>query len=137
METIISNAHDGCERAEAIGLLKQLQSFSFLPLLWVFDDILGITKLLSDNLQNNELDLATAIDLVDSVQKTLTERRNQSYFDQRYGPMQWKMQIATMLMFTVRESSEEVQFLAVWRKLSFWLLLTEDHKAKLNANSFS
>ena len=39
--------HDGCERAEAIGLLKQLQGFSFL-LLWVFDDILGVTKLLSD-----------------------------------------------------------------------------------------
>ena len=30
LETIISNSHDGCEGAEAIGLLKQLQSFSFL-----------------------------------------------------------------------------------------------------------
>ena len=79
-ESIISNSHDGCERAEAVGLLGQLQSFSFILLLWIFNDILGITKLLSDTLQSKELDLARAIDLVESVQKTLTERRCQEYF---------------------------------------------------------
>ena len=79
-ESIISNSQDGCERAEAVGLLGQLQSFSFILLLWIFNDILGITKLLSDTLQSKELDLARAIDLVESVQKTLTERRCQEYF---------------------------------------------------------
>ena len=83
LETIINSLHDGCERVEAIGLLKQLQGFSFLLLLWVFDDILGVTKLLSDTLQSKELDLASAIDLVDSVKKTLTERRSQKHFDQK------------------------------------------------------
>ena len=74
-ETIISNSRDGCERAEAVGLLGQLQTFSFILLLWIFSDILGITKLLSDTLQSKELGLARAIDLVKFVQKTLTEHR--------------------------------------------------------------
>ena len=82
-KAIIESSHDGCERTEAIGLLKQLQNFSFILLLWVFNDILGITKLLSDTLQSKELDLARAIDLVDSVEKTLTERRSQEYFRQK------------------------------------------------------
>ena len=43
-QDIIEDSHDGCERAEAIGLLRQLQIFQFIVLLWVFNDILGVTK---------------------------------------------------------------------------------------------
>lgn len=82
LESIIAQSHDGCEKAESIGLLHQLQSFTFILLLWIFEDILGITKILSDTLQGKELDLARAMELVNSVQEILTERRSQAYFDQ-------------------------------------------------------
>ena len=75
-KTLLSNHmmhDDGCEKAEAIGLLHQLKSFTFILLLWVFDDILVITKILSDTLQSKELDLARAMELVNSVRETLTE----------------------------------------------------------------
>ena len=86
LESIIAQSHDGCEKAESIGLLHQLQSFTFILLLWIFEDILGITKILSDTLQGKELDLARAMELVNSVQETLTERRSQAYFDQSIWP---------------------------------------------------
>lgn len=79
-EAIIEYSHDGCERAEAIGLLRQLQNFQFILLLWVFNDILGVTNSHSDTLQSKDIDLATAIDLVDSVDKTLTECHSKKYF---------------------------------------------------------
>ena len=79
MGSISEQSHYGCEKAESIGLLHQLQTFSFILLLWVFDDILGITKILSDTLQDKELDLARAMELVNSVQETLTEQRSQAY----------------------------------------------------------
>ena len=82
LEMICIQSKDGCEKAECTGLLTQLRTFSFVLLLWVFEDILGITKLLSDTLQSKNLDLAKAIDLVDSVSKTLTERRSLEYFNQ-------------------------------------------------------
>ena len=40
----IEDSYDGCERAGAIGLLRQLQNFQFIVLLLVFNDILGVTK---------------------------------------------------------------------------------------------
>ena len=42
-QDIIEDSHDGCERAEAIGLLRQLQNFQCIVLLWVFNDVLGVT----------------------------------------------------------------------------------------------
>ena len=46
----------------------------------MFNDILGITKPLSDMLQSSHIDLALVIDLVDSVKKTLTEHHCRDYF---------------------------------------------------------
>ena len=54
-EAIIEDSYDGCERAEAIGLLRQLQNFQFILLLQVFNDI-GVTKSLSDTLQTRDID---------------------------------------------------------------------------------
>ena len=90
LEKITEQSHDGCEKAESIGLLHQLQSFTFILLLWIFDDVLGITKILSDTLQGKELDLARAMELVKSVQATLTERRNQAYFDQNIWAINYR-----------------------------------------------
>lgn len=81
---------------------KPLAAFPFFYSCGWFD---GITKLLSDTLQSKELDLARAVDLGDSVQKTLTEHRSQNYFDHKIWPNAVK---DVMLKFTVQESNKEV-----------------------------
>ena len=47
----------------------------------MFNSVLGLTKPLSDTLQTKQLNLATAIDLVDSTCLTLKERRSDKYFE--------------------------------------------------------
>lgn len=81
LETIIDDSTDRAEAAEAVGLSVQLQEFSFLFFLQVFNCILGLTKPLSDTLQAKQLNLATAIDLVDSTCKALKERCSEKYFE--------------------------------------------------------
>ena len=71
----------GVKRAGAVGLLTQLQIFQFI-VLWVFSDIVGVTKS-TLTLQGKDIDLATEIDQVESVEKTLTERRSRDYFHQK------------------------------------------------------
>ena len=53
----------------------------------VFNCVLGLTKPLSDTLQAKQLNLATAIDLVDSTCKALKERRSEKYFEDEV----WKL----------------------------------------------
>ena len=79
--TIIHNFTDRAEAAESVGLSVQLQEFSFLFFLKVFNCVLRLTKPLSDTLQAKQLNLATAIDLVYSTCKTLKERRTDKYFE--------------------------------------------------------
>ena len=81
LETIIDDSTDRAEAAEAVGLSVQLQEFSFLFFLQVFNCVLGLTKPLSDTLQAKQLNLATAIDLLDSTCKALKERRSEKYFE--------------------------------------------------------
>ena len=81
LETIIDDSTDRAEAAEAVGLSVQLQEFSFLFFLQVFNCVLGLTKPLSDTLQAKQLNLVTAIDLVDSTCKALKERRSEKYFE--------------------------------------------------------
>ena len=83
MQVIIDDPHDGRERAECVGLLQQLKCLSFIMLLWVFNHILGITKILSDTLQSKELDLAMAVDLVALMQKCLSDSRTSEYFHEK------------------------------------------------------
>ena len=79
LETITDDSTDRAEAAEAVGLSVQLQEFGFLLFLQVFNCILGLTKPLSDTLQAKQLNLATAIDLVDSTCKTLKELRSEIF----------------------------------------------------------
>lgn len=81
LEVIVDESKDRSEAAEAVGLSVQLQEFSFLLFLQVFYCVLGVTKPLSDTLQTKQLNLATAIDLVDSTCKTLSDRRSEKYFE--------------------------------------------------------
>ena len=58
----------------------QLNRYSFPVILCIFEEILGLTKPLSDHLQSQNLDLSHAMDLVESVQKTLTKNRSDGHF---------------------------------------------------------
>ena len=81
LESIIDLSTDRSEAAEAVGLSIQLQEFSFVFFLQVFDCVLGLTKPLSDTLQTKQLNLATAIDLVDATCKTLSDKRCEKFFE--------------------------------------------------------
>ena len=81
LESIIDLSTDRSEAAEAVGLSIQLQEFSFVFFLQVFDCVLGLMKPLSDTLQTKQLNLATAIDLVDATYKTLSDKRCEKFFE--------------------------------------------------------
>ena len=81
LEEIIDNSRNRCEAAEAIGLFSQMKQFSFLILLQTFQNLLGVTKPLSDVLQGKELDLSNAMHMVNALLKTLLERRSDDYFE--------------------------------------------------------
>ena len=72
----ISKGDDHVKGVEAKGLLLQVKSFSFLPLLIIFDRVLSCTKKLSDLLQNQQCNLAKAADLVSATIQTLEEFRS-------------------------------------------------------------
>ena len=76
---IIESLRDRSAAAEAHGLVMQLKSL-FLAILCMFEEILGLTKPLSNHLQSKELDLSCAIDLVESIKKTFAEYRSDSHF---------------------------------------------------------
>ena len=80
LEEVIENSSDRTEAAEATGILAQIQKFSFVVLLTTFDSILGLTKPLSDALQAKNLNLAAALELVDSIIQLLKQRRSEDYF---------------------------------------------------------
>ena len=80
LSTIVESSTDRSEAAEATGILLQLQVFSFILYLTIFDDVLGLTKPLSDMLQTKHLDLATAMELVDATSQTISEKRSSEYF---------------------------------------------------------
>ena len=72
---------NGTEAVEALGILAILKSFSFIILLMTFDSILGLTKPLSDVFQSKHLNLAAALEMVDSVTEIMVERRSDAYFE--------------------------------------------------------
>ena len=76
----IEKSRDRSAAAESHGLMIQLKTLSFLVILCFFEEILGITKPLSDHLQSKELDLSCAIDLVELIKKTFTDYRSDSHF---------------------------------------------------------
>lgn len=63
----LEEIRDGNDRAKAIdakGLYFQVDTFSFILSLVMFDKIQSCTKSLSDQLQSTNIDLAQAADLV-------------------------------------------------------------------------
>ena len=81
----ISNGTDRAKAIEAAGLLAQVNSFKFLLSLIVFDRVLTCTKSLSDCLQNTQLHLAKAADLVAATISTLEVFRTESEWNKLWA----------------------------------------------------
>ncbi|XP_011403202.1 PREDICTED: uncharacterized protein LOC100633168 [Amphimedon queenslandica] len=78
----IGSSSDQSKAVEAKGLLFQVQSFSFLLSLVIFDRILSCTKQLSDQLQSSKIDLYRASELVTASKVMLQQFRTDEYWDQ-------------------------------------------------------
>lgn len=70
----------GEQSSEARGLLAQLD-LEFVVHLVTFRKLFGETKILSDMLQAPDLDLSTAVDLVETLVQTLKDFREDTYFE--------------------------------------------------------
>lgn len=75
----ISEEQNGDRATEARGLLAQID-LKFVALLVTFTSVLAEIKYLSDILQSPQLDLGTAVTLVDSLVDTLESYREGSLF---------------------------------------------------------
>uniref|UniRef100_A0A8C2DXL4 TTF-type domain-containing protein n=1 Tax=Cyprinus carpio TaxID=7962 RepID=A0A8C2DXL4_CYPCA len=74
----ISSEDNGDRSVDARGLLAQID-LTFIALLTTFQKLLGTTKRLSDLLQAPSLDLAIAVDLIESLHATFQEYRNETF----------------------------------------------------------
>jgi hypothetical protein len=83
LETLDHIAENGKpdERAEAEGLLKHLKLPANVMLLVLFSDLFSQLAPLSDVLQAESCDLASALQLASSHTKVLGEKREQSFYD--------------------------------------------------------
>lgn len=77
----ISQESNGERAVEARGLLAQID-LKFVGLLVIFTQVFGDAKHLSDVLQSPQLNLSTAVALVDSLIETFNDYRQRSHFEQ-------------------------------------------------------
>ena len=80
----VSEGVDRTKAIEAKSLLLQIKSFKFLLLLIMFDRILTCTKSLSDHLQNAQVNLAKAADLVSATVSRLELFRTDGEWDKLF-----------------------------------------------------
>ncbi|KAG7160050.1 hypothetical protein Hamer_G024142 [Homarus americanus] len=73
--------NSGDRSVEARGFLTQID-LTFFGLLATFPKLLGDTKLLSDMLQSPSPDIAKAVDLIEALQDTIQEYRNESFVEE-------------------------------------------------------
>ena len=70
---------------QAMGLLHQVKSFSFFLSLVLFEKIFGITNNLSNLLQAEHLNYATAASCIKATKTTLSDLRSEEVWENRYG----------------------------------------------------
>ena len=102
----VGDGSDSEKAIEANGLYHQVAKFSFLLNLVTFDKVLSCTKGLSDHLQNTDLDLSQAADLVDATKSTLQEFRSDIYWEKLF---QYTKSIAELHNFEIQPLSEARQ----------------------------
>ena len=85
---LVGDGSDPEKAIEAKGLYHHVAKFSFILSLVTFDKVLTCTKGLSDQLQNSNLDLSQAADLVVATKSTLQEFRSNVYWEKLFQVLQ-------------------------------------------------
>ena len=83
LQTVV-DGEDRAKAVEARGILLQVRTFKFLLLLIIFWRLLSCTKSLSDLLQNVNIDMAKAADLVIATITTVQEFRSDSAWNHMF-----------------------------------------------------
>ena len=76
LENIIEHEHNGRVTCEGRGLLNNVYSFQFILAFVIFLGILSLSKCLSDYLQQKDIDFISAIEMVESLQIILQDKRS-------------------------------------------------------------
>ena len=84
----INGNNDGARVSEARGILLQLKSARFLVCLVTFDQVLSLTKGLSDVLQSTSLDLAKAANLVSATIESVQELRSDTQWQRVFAHLE-------------------------------------------------
>ena len=71
LDEIEESSHNGRIASEASGLRHQMLKFEFLTCLLVLKDLLTKCRTVSDYLQREDIDIVTALEVVDTTVKTL------------------------------------------------------------------
>ena len=100
---LVGDSFDFEKAIEANGLYHQIAKFSFLLSLVTFDKVLTCTKGLSDQLQNSDVDLSQAADLVVATKSTLHEFRSDIYWEKLF---QYVKSIAELHHIEIQPLSE-------------------------------
>ena len=84
LEDLTENDRDSKQRIEAGGLLTHVRTFRFKFILVLLVKGLSITKGLTDQLQDDSLDLAAAAELVDSVLSSIRSSRSDKEWERTW-----------------------------------------------------
>ena len=84
LEEIEDNCYDGRISAEACGLKFSILKFDFFLCLFVLKDLLFKCRTVSDYLQREDIDIVSALQVVDTTVKTIGDMRNETKFKEYY-----------------------------------------------------
>ena len=84
LEDLTENDRDSKRRVEAGGFLTHVRTFGFIFILDLLVKGLPITKRQSDQLQDDSLDLAAAVELVDSVLSSIRSSRSDKEWERTW-----------------------------------------------------
>ena len=76
LENVLETSPDPKTRAQANGLLKQVESFEFVFLLHLFCPLLEMTGVVSDRLSSENLDLLEMLTLINGLRVQLHQERS-------------------------------------------------------------
>ena len=85
LDEIQDNSSNGHVSSEACGLRHQMLKFEFLICLVVLKDLLCKCQTISSCLQKEDIDIVSALQVVDSTVKTLQSMRNEAIFKKFYN----------------------------------------------------
>ena len=106
LEEIEEDSCNGRIASEANGLINQLTTFEFILCLIVMKDLLVKCRTVSDYLQKEDVDIISAMQVVDTTVKTFKEMRTETQFKKFYDEAK---KLAYDLLIDIQEMQPENQ----------------------------